>query len=49
MKFAGKQGYNYVIVLGEEELSTGVVSVKNMQTGEEEKVEITRISDFLRR
>ncbi len=37
-KYADKLGVKYVAVIGESELSEGAMNVKNMQTGESEKV-----------
>lgn len=37
MKYADKQQIPYVIVVGENEIQTGEVEIKNMQTGETEK------------
>ena len=38
MSYADKLGVPYVIFLGEEEISSGVVAVKNMRTGEQVKL-----------
>lgn len=38
MSYADKLGVPYVIFLGEEEIASGVVAVKNMRTGEQVKV-----------
>ena len=34
MKYAGKIGAQYTLVLGEDELAKGIYPLKNMQTGE---------------
>ena len=38
MKYAGKLGALYTVVLGDNELEKGVYTVKNMQTGETQDV-----------
>lgn len=49
MKYAGKRGYAYVIVLGENEINEGVVNIKIMATGEEVAVEINKLAEELLR
>ncbi len=41
MKYADKMGYRYVIVLGEDEVAKGVVSVKDMQSKEQKECKIS--------
>ena len=36
MKYADKLQIPYVIVIGEDEVKSGIIKVKNMKTGEEE-------------
>ena len=38
MKYADKRGARFTIVVGDNELETGVAQMKNMQTGETEEV-----------
>lgn len=38
MKYANKQGAEYSVVIGEDEVSTGELTLKNMTTGEQTKV-----------
>lgn len=47
MKYANKTGIRYVTIIGENEISTGKVKIKNMETGTEEEVEIGRIDEWL--
>jgi len=47
MKYADKLNARYTAVLGDEELSTGKIKLKNMSTGEQIEVEIDRLSDIL--
>lgn len=50
MKYAGKKGYKFVVVLGENEINEGYVKIKNMATGEEDSVEICNLAnEILRR
>ena len=41
LKYADKLQIPYVIIVGEDEINSGVVSVKNMATGEEKKANIS--------
>ena len=43
MKYADKLEIPYVIVVGEDEINTGIVKVKNMRTGEEKECSIQNI------
>ena len=49
MKYANKLEIPYVIVVGEDEANTGIVKIKNMQTGEEMESKIEEISEKLRK
>ena len=40
MKFASKIGAKYLLVIGENEIVSGRVKIKNMQTGEEVEVNL---------
>ena len=48
MKYADKLEIPYVIVVGEDEINTGIVKIKNMKTGEqvEKNIEEIKKSDF---
>ena len=41
MKYANNQGHDFVIILGENEVNDGVVTLKNMQSGEQSNVATT--------
>ncbi len=47
-KYANKLGVRYVGTLGDEELEAEEVTLKNMETGTEEKVPFDRIGDAVR-
>jgi histidyl-tRNA synthetase len=47
-KTADRLQAKYVAVLGDEELEKGIISVKEMATGEQQKVSLTNIVDFLK-
>lgn len=49
MKYAGKRGYKFVVVLGESELNEGVAKIKIMATGEEVAVKINNLADEILR
>lgn len=49
MKYAGKHGYAYVVVLGENEVNDGVAKIKVMATGEEIEVSINNIAEEILR
>ena len=46
MKYANKRGIPYVIIMGESEISEGMMSVKNMVTGEQTKIKTAELKDF---
>ena len=48
MKYADKLGTQYTIVLGDDEISSGIVNVKNMLNGEQTEVKIDDLSEFLK-
>jgi len=52
MSYADKLGVPFVLILGEDEAAAGVVTCKNMRTGEQEKLTAAqaaeRIADFVR-
>ncbi len=49
MKYAGKHGYAYVVVLGENEVNDGIAKIKVMATGEEIEVSINNIAEEILR
>ena len=49
MKYAGKRGYKYVVVLGESEINEGVAKIKVMATGEEISIELIKLADEILR
>lgn len=48
MKYADKLGANYTVVLGDNEIETGDINVKNMATGEQSAVKIDNLAEFLK-
>ncbi len=48
MREANRQGAQFVVIVGEDELAAGTVSLKNMALGEQETVEMTRAIQILR-
>ena len=48
MKYADKIGAQYTIVLGDDEISNGVASVKDMKSGNESNVKFEDLYEFLK-
>lgn len=48
MKYANKKGYRYTAVLGESELESGKIKIKNMADGSEREMEISRIAEEIK-
>lgn len=46
MKYANKRGIPYVIIMGESEIKEGTLSVKNMVTGEQNKITIAELAQY---
>jgi len=46
MKYANKRGIPYVIIMGESEMNEGTMSIKNMITGEQNKIKITELATY---
>ena len=46
MKYANKREIPYVAIIGESELQENVVSIKNMITGEQQRVAAADIMNF---
>ncbi len=47
MKAADKSGARFSLVIGEDEVASGQISIKEMETGESQTLAITAIADFL--
>ncbi|MGA1248016.1 MAG: His/Gly/Thr/Pro-type tRNA ligase C-terminal domain-containing protein, partial [Candidatus Nanopelagicales bacterium] len=47
MKAADKLNAKFVIVIGDEEIQSNRVNVKNMETGESQSVSTTELQDFI--
>src|SRR5665647_490731 len=47
MNYANRKGIKYVILAGESEIAEGVVTLKNMESGEQIKVEVNQITEYL--
>ena len=48
MKYADKLGASNTLVLGDNEIDTGIVKIKNMSSGEETETALDKIADFFR-
>ena len=48
MKYADKLGCKYTVIIGDNEIETGVCSLKNMTTGENTEMKIDEIAKFLK-
>ncbi|MCR5826632.1 MAG: histidine--tRNA ligase [Oscillospiraceae bacterium] len=47
MNYADKLGVPFILILGEDELASGVVTLKNMLTGEQQKLSPEAAADFV--
>lgn len=47
MKYADKSNSEYLIVIGDNEVQTGIVNLKNMQSGEQQTIELSKIESLL--
>ncbi len=47
MKYSDKLSADFVAIIGEDELRTDKVAVKNMKTGEQESVERDKLVEFI--
>ena len=45
---AGRRGSDVVLILGDDEVAAGEVTVKNFATGEQERVPRSRLAAFLK-
>lgn len=48
MKFANKIDAKFSLVIGDDDIAKGAANVKNMQTGESEDVEFSKLANFLK-
>ncbi|MBE7016257.1 MAG: histidine--tRNA ligase [Ruminococcaceae bacterium] len=48
MKYSNKIGAKYTLVLGDSEIETGNIKLKNMETGEQTELDINNIADFFK-
>ncbi|MFA7637049.1 MAG: histidine--tRNA ligase [Monoglobales bacterium] len=48
MKYADKIGFEYTAIVGDNEIETGMVNLKNMATGENTELKISEIATFLK-
>lgn len=46
MKYADKRNVPYVIIIGEEEFDTKILSIKDLKTGEQKKLELHKLIEF---
>ncbi len=46
MEYANRREIPFVVIIGQEELSTGVAGVKNMRTGEQSQLSFGALADF---
>ena len=47
MEYANRRGIPYVVIIGSEELSEGIATVKNMRTGEQQKLRFDELANNL--
>lgn len=47
MKYAGKSGFRYTLMIGDSELGTGRAFLRNMEQSEQTEIEIDRVADYL--
>ena len=47
MKYAGKSGFRYTLMIGDSELETGRAFLRNMEQSEQTEIEINRVADYL--
>lgn len=46
--YANKKNIKYVVIVGESEMNSGVVSVKNMSTGNQETIPVNKLVSFIK-
>jgi histidyl-tRNA synthetase len=49
MNYANRKGVKYVILAGESEIADGCVTLKNMESGEQVKIEVNLLSEYLQK
>ena len=47
MKYADKLGVRYAVLIGEDEVAAGDVTLKDMQTGENRRMPVRNVCDLL--
>ena len=47
MKYAGKSGFRYTLMIGDSELETGRAFLRNMEQSEQTEIDIDRVADYL--
>ena len=47
MKYAGKSGFRYTLMIGDSELETGRAFLRNMEQSEQTEIEMDRVADYL--
>ena len=48
MKYSDKIGAKYTLVLGDSEIETGKIRLKNMENGEQTEWELDKIAEFFK-
>ncbi len=49
MNYANRKGVKYVILVGESEIADGTVTLRNMESGEQIKIEANRLTEYFER
>ena len=48
MEYANRRGIPYVVIIGSEELSEGIATIKDMRTGEQSKVRFEEVAEHIK-
>jgi histidyl-tRNA synthetase len=48
MEYANRRGIPYVVIIGSEELSEGIATIKDMRTGEQAKVRFEEVAEHIK-
>ena len=48
MEYANRRGIPYVVIIGSEELSEGIATIKDMRTGEQSKVRFEEVTEHIK-
>ncbi|PJC28150.1 histidine--tRNA ligase, partial [Candidatus Shapirobacteria bacterium CG_4_9_14_0_2_um_filter_39_11] len=48
LKYANQKGIPYVVILGPDEIKKNEVTLKNMETGDQEKIPQSKLSDYFK-